>query len=700
MVCVFCGPSSLFAGGGPENVLLVVNQRSGGSKAIANHYRHLRKIPDANTLYLDWAGGIETTTIDEFRDKILRPIFATIEKRKMTAQIDYVVYSSDFPYAINFGNEVPSSPPGKFTVGSLTGLTYLAPLVMAKTSYSGERMNWYVRNVTPSGIQTAPTRGFRFEYFWNNQGELTGADGMRYMLSAMLGYTAGRGNSIEEVFNYLDRSVSADHSRPEGTIYYCQNDDVRSKTRDSWFSLAVRELRELGVQAQILQGNEGVIPKRRKDVLGAMMGKANLGWSASANEIVPGAFCENFTSYGGVLSDGTHQTPLTELMRYGAAGSTGTVVEPYAKPDKFPNAFVQVHYARGCSLAEAVYQSVRGPYQLLLVGDPLCQPWAKPPQVEVDEIKKDGTTTITGALTLTPKSIGDVPAKRIDVFLEGRRVGQVAPGESYVLDTTQIPDGYHEIRLVAIADNLIETQGREILSFVSKNHDKEITFRAIPNDEVAWSKPLIVDAESPEAKGIAIYSGRQILARSPGDKCRMIVNSSKLGLGNVSLQVIGLHDIQVAQNVFSRPVRLNVVPRKPFPPLPPPVGFKYEPGLRLSNVLATTVLKDSSARDWPKKSGLQPGEQFSLEGLVRVPVDGIYQVQTQVSGDIKVWIGKKVVANLKNEKGNLAYRLVPLQKGWHALRAEAKLDGRLLCYLKFGGRGCHTVGAPAFHVPP
>ena len=41
---------------------------------------------------------------------------------------------------------------------------------------------------------------------------------------------------------------------------------------------------------------------------------------------------------------------------------------------------IQVHYARGCSLAEAFYQSVYAPYQLMIVGDPLCRPWANIPR--------------------------------------------------------------------------------------------------------------------------------------------------------------------------------------------------------------------------------------------------------------------------------------------------------------------------------
>ena len=66
------------------------------------------------------------------------------------------------------------------------------------------------------------------------------------------------------------------------------------------------------------------------------------------------------------MSQGAGQTPLSEFLRFGAAGASGTVTEPYSpSPTKFPSPMIQVHYARGCTLAEAFYQSVSGPYQLL-----------------------------------------------------------------------------------------------------------------------------------------------------------------------------------------------------------------------------------------------------------------------------------------------------------------------------------------------
>jgi len=53
------------------------------------------------------------------------------------------------------------------------------------------------------------------------------------------------------------------------------------------------------------------------------------------------------------------------------------VQEPYSLQSKFPVPFLHGYYADGCSLAEAFYQSVLRPYQLIVVGDPLARPFAR-----------------------------------------------------------------------------------------------------------------------------------------------------------------------------------------------------------------------------------------------------------------------------------------------------------------------------------
>ena len=218
-----------------------------------------------------------------------------------------------------------------------------------------------------------PTHGFRGVYGWDEQGEIVATGGQRYLLSTMLAVTSGRGNSVSEALDTLRRSVAADGTRPTGTIFYMQrpDKDARTEARREGFASAVAALRSLGVRAEI---QKATLPHGRHDVMGLMTGTAHFKWQFSSNTILPGAICENLTSLGGYLRPGRDQTPLTHLLRYGAAGSSGTVTEPYAIPEKFPHPFLHVHYARGCSLAEAFYQSVHGPYQLLIVGDPFCRP--------------------------------------------------------------------------------------------------------------------------------------------------------------------------------------------------------------------------------------------------------------------------------------------------------------------------------------
>ncbi len=107
---------SVWAGGGPENVLLLINSNSLSSKTIANHYIALRSVPASNIVYIDWRGGLESCQGPQFADKILKPAIDAIGKRGLSNQIDYVVYSSDFPWRLSLretlsGSDVRTAEP-------------------------------------------------------------------------------------------------------------------------------------------------------------------------------------------------------------------------------------------------------------------------------------------------------------------------------------------------------------------------------------------------------------------------------------------------------------------------------------------------------------------------------------------------------------------------------------------------------------
>lgn len=569
-------PTIGLAGGGPENVLLVVNQESSASMTIANHYIRLRRIPAGNVLMLPWDPEVQTTDIDTFRRKILAPVLTAIQKRRLAAQIDYIVYSSDYPWAVDLKADAtriidamrrveqpdPDKPPRQLSwpkhltqTGSINGLTYLwRPVMAGHPSYFQLKNNLYVRRGTEEQAGAA-TLGFRSSLHFGHKGELVESKGAGYMLSVVLGVTTGRGNSVDEVLDYLGRSATADGTHPTGTIYYVQNTNIRSKVRHHAFPRAVRQLKQLGVEAEIV---EGTTPTRKHDVQGAMLGTATFNWKASGSTIRPGAICEHFTSFGGIMRSGADQTPLSEFLRYGAAGASGTVAEPYALEDKFPTADVQVHYARGSTLAEAFYQSIYGPYQLLIVGDPLCRPWANIPQVTCSGV--DADAVLTGPMSLTPSATVPSGGKidHFELFIDGWRRATCRVGEKLQFDTVQIADGYHEFRVVAFEASPIQSQGRWILPVVTSNHGRTITTTVAPQGTVRSGAPLTITARSPGSVGIAVMHNSRLVGRITGESGRVELDTSRLGLGPVRLTVFGMGHGSPLEYAMARPIEVTI----------------------------------------------------------------------------------------------------------------------------------------------
>lgn len=559
---------------------------------IANHYIHWRKIPWANVLYVPWDPAVDQTDVDTFRQRILAPVLAAVRSRALAPQIDYVVYSSDFPWAVNTRADVnrylaevqkqqaeaakPDTPaggsqpqgeatePGRLKwpkhlapVGSLNGLTYLwRQVAVGDPEYMGLKNNQYMRRAIPEQAD-APTLGFRATMRFGKHGQLVESGGQRYLLSMMLAVTAGRGNTVDEVLAYLQRSVEADGTHPPGTIYFVQNRNVRSLVRQRAYPAVVGELGELNVAAEVLVGT---MPRDKPDVQGVMMGAAKFDWKRSGSTILPGAICDHLTSFGGVMRADAAQTSLAEFLRFGAAGSSGTVTEPYAIQEKFPFAMIHVHYARGCSLAEAFYQSVYGPYQLLIVGDPLCRPWANMAEVSLPGI--EAGQTVSGKLTLRPTAV--VPRstriERFRIFVDGRLKAECGDGGSVEFDTTEWSDGYHELRAVAIEAGLIASQGNTMVPVVAANHGHTIEASCQPPVVAAHDQTLTLSATSPGAAKIVFLQNARLLAGIEGESGQVELKAAMVGTGPVELRPVALHKQgdQLSAAALGRPLQLVI----------------------------------------------------------------------------------------------------------------------------------------------
>jgi hypothetical protein len=566
-----------WAGGGPENVLLVVNPARADSLAVANAYASLRHVPPGNVLMLPWQDGDEAVPIDRFRAEILQPILRTIDARRLSSQIDCIAYSCGFPWRVDFAAEMPADLAKqqiyKFPSGSLTGMTMLYVAVQSGgPNWLDPASNQYFRPPGPDGAPTS-TIGFRNWYGWSERGDVLDVGGSRYLLATMLGVTAGRGNSVAEIVRSLEAAAAADGTRPRGTIYFLTSGDVRSKARSGPIKGTAQAIVAAGVKAEIL---EGTLPQGRRDVAGLVTGTPDFDWQASGSGLVPGAICDNLTSFGGVFTPDAGQTPLSAFIRAGAAGACGTVVEPFvmlppnagsspaAFQPKFPHPAVQLHYVRGASLAEAFYQSVRSPYQLLVVGDPLCQPWALIPEVEVvdaaDSRPIAAGAKLSGKVEFEPRA--NLPeggiADRFELYLDGLRVAQCGLGERLPLDTTPLADGHHDLRVVAIAASEIETQGRRIVPITVANHGRSLTLTVEPRRVRPADTVRVTLAGSDVESGVVFCMGR-VLGRTTAGEATIEVPAELLGRGRAVIRATARTGPRPADAVNAAPVTVEVV---------------------------------------------------------------------------------------------------------------------------------------------
>jgi uncharacterized protein (TIGR03790 family) len=547
--CAALIAATAFAGGGPENVLLVVNPRGPKSKEVANHYIALRHIPANNVCYLPLAPNANVITGLDFREKLLKPALATIERRGLQDQIDHIVYSCDYPFQIDFTAMFPKAEPVPQLnpIASLTGATYLSSFVnKGDANLIQLNTNFYFMPMEPGPF---PSRAFRHKYQWAPGGTRVDAGGVQYYLATQLGSTNPSGNTAPEIIAYLKRSAAADGTRPDGAFFYMQNADIRTTVRRPLFAAAVKEINSLGLSAEVLNG---VVPANRS-IAGLTTGAPKVLLRNSGSTLLPGALVDNLTSHGGMLlrlNNPKAQTRISEYLRLGAAGASGAVVEPYAIAQKFPSPALHVHYARGSTMAEAFYQSIQGPYQLLVLGDPLCQPWAAIPEVSVDDFA-DGDT-ISGTVEIKPHVTfaAGRGQGRCDLYVDGKLRESGGP---FKLDTTKLADGYHELRVVVVDNTPLETQGRWIAGVTVKNGRDAVSLTTPQGSKTNAAQIELNVASTVDGETVVFHNARE-LGRVKGRTGKLTVPTAQLGRGPVILEA----RIFTKPMLSSQPLRLEI----------------------------------------------------------------------------------------------------------------------------------------------
>jgi hypothetical protein len=533
---------------GPHECIILVNRRSMESVELANFYAELRQIPAANIIQLElpekarWAQA--SFTPEEFRQHIYEPVRKTLRERNISGHIMAWLYSLDFPTTIE------TTPPM-----SLTGITFVRGIPPSTDDIEkGTWLSPFFRGPDRAdGPASPPTSLEQFTLVLSTNMPIP---------SMMLGWTGSRGLTMEEIKRQLRASAASDGAQPAASVFFETSEDVRTQARAWQFESVTRELAGLGVAA--FTGPDA--PKNRVDMMGVLAGTAAFN-STTYGVLRPGAYADHLTSFAARFDD-PYQTKLTDWLRRGAAASSGTVSEPYANWAKFPAARLFTFYASGCTIMESLFMSTRSPLQILFVGDALANPWAKPPGITLINMADDENAPIIGKgqfLASTWGGFGQAPPSII-FFLDGRPVSHPGHQPNLDIDTAILHDGYHEMRVVAYAQESVRHQGSDILTFTSRNLNRNVAIGGYTSrQKVDLYHPLKFEV-SAEGNPIeaAIIAQERVLARAPYTTNMVIeLHPMLVGAGPVKFQAVAVYADK--KPVRSEPLLLEILPLNEAP---------------------------------------------------------------------------------------------------------------------------------------
>ncbi len=390
---------TVWAGGGPLQVLVIVNDNSPDSLDVGQYYQDLRGLPERNIVHVQTTTNV-TTTVAAFSNEVVVPVRNYLASAGLSNQIDGLILTRGLPYRVGEG----LSSNGSSAVLFYGFHTNNNPFTTGCVLLPGTPSDYFA-------AETAFTHG--------------GAPSSnRYYLSTIL-----TGKTQDETMRALDRARAADGAAPTGRVallHATNLGDVNYSARTvRWTefddALFTARFHTNGVSWAAVD-SDGL--SNSSNLVGYLLGlKSNV--LTHTLGFVPGALADHLTSYGGCLFDPLdNQMSILEWLAHGAAGSYGTVSEPCAFLEKFPQARLHYWYGRGFNLAESYTMSVQHPFQGVIVGDPLTAPYACPPLVTVSGLVAGLVVTSDVPLTLHASTTGEAGrVSRLDVFVDGYFAG-------------------------------------------------------------------------------------------------------------------------------------------------------------------------------------------------------------------------------------------------------------------------------------
>jgi uncharacterized protein (TIGR03790 family) len=413
LLLALCALPALAAGQSADNVALVINTASDASQRIGEHYLRARAIPADQVIRIDTAAE-DTIERTAYVRQIEAPIAAAIRRRGLQDRILYIVLTKGVPLRI----------------GGTTGTDGTVASVDSELTLLYRRMTG----------QSAPIGGRVANPYFLDQTPLAEAKRFSHRTHDIYLVTRLDAFTVEDAIGLIDRARSPVR---EGKIVLDQRAVLLADAiGDRWLGDAAARLAAAGA------GDRVVLEETSRGARGVagVLGYYSWGSNDAANRVrkvemgfVPGSLAATFVSSDGRTFEkppdgwmptgnwndrrawfaGSPQSLVGDLIREGATGVAGHVAEPYLQSTVRPDILFPAYLA-GFNLVEAFYLALPHlSWQTVVVGDPLCAPFARPPLQPSDlEAPIDAATQLPGffakrRLDVARAATKDVPAPAI-----------------------------------------------------------------------------------------------------------------------------------------------------------------------------------------------------------------------------------------------------------------------------------------------
>ncbi len=342
-----------------SRVLVIINDDSPASKQIGAFYAAKRHIPAANICHLHCPTSEEIDE-DTFSADILAPVADALARPALSGHVDFLVLTKGVPLRIHS----PAPPPG------------------VQSHPDGDSVDGRLMCQDIPGLQS-PSRN----PFFNSQSRFSHRTNGLYLATRLDGYT------VKDAEALVTRSLLA---KPATGLFLLDGAPTRNGGGDppqpqmglpslnDALNLAAKSLRARGFDVMLDQSLTFV--GRIPDLMGY--------WSWGSNDpqfdfklytgntFRPGALAETAvsTSARTMLPTTGGQSLIADLVAGGITGVKGYVAEPYTVAMARADILFD-RDTRGWTLAESFYcASPLLHWKDVVLGDPLCAPYAKKPQ--------------------------------------------------------------------------------------------------------------------------------------------------------------------------------------------------------------------------------------------------------------------------------------------------------------------------------